>query len=69
MEIVYFTIAAIFLYLFSDWLLQRIEVSLGRRLKYRSVIFFAIILVLAVSMFALVQSFQPEIASATLTGE
>ncbi len=69
MEIVYFTITAIFLYLFSDWLLQRIELSLGRRLEHRSVIFFAIILVLAVSTFALVQSFQPEIVSASLTEE
>ncbi len=69
MEIVYFTIAAIFLYLVSDWLLQRIEVSYGERLKYRSVIFFVIIMVLAVGLFTLVQSFQPEMLGAPLTGE
>ncbi len=56
MEIVYFTLAAILLYLFSDWLLRRIEAAVGRRLEYRTPIFFAILLILAVSSFSLIQS-------------
>ncbi len=56
MEIIYFTLAAILLYLFSDWLLRRIEATVGRRLKYRTPIFFAILLVLAMSSFALIRS-------------
>ena len=58
MEIVYFTVAGIFLYLFSDWVLERLEAMYGRRFEYRSLIFFAIILVLAVSMFNLIQYVQ-----------
>jgi hypothetical protein len=56
MEIVYFSLAAILLYLFSDWLLLRIEAAVGRRLEYRTPIFFAILLVLAMSSFALIRS-------------
>lgn len=58
MEIVYFTVAGIFLYFFSDWVLEQIEAMFGRRLEYRSLIFFAIILVLSMSLFKAVQYFQ-----------
>ena len=54
MEIVYFTVAGIVLYFFSDWLLDRIEVARGQRFEYRSVIFFFIILTLAVLAFQLI---------------
>lgn len=53
MEIVYFTLVGIGLYFVSDWLLDRIETARGRRFENRSVIFFAIILVLAVASFQL----------------
>lgn len=55
MEIVYFTIVAIALYFFSDWLLQRIEIARGRRFEQRSLIFFGILLVLALASFALIR--------------
>jgi len=32
---VYFTLAAAVLYLFSNWLVDRIEVAAGRRFQYR----------------------------------
>lgn len=35
------------LYFVSDWILDRLEVSRGERFKHRSIVFFAIILVLA----------------------
>lgn len=47
LEIIYYTIMGIALYLVSDWILDRIEVSRGARFKHRSLVFFAIILVLA----------------------
>jgi hypothetical protein len=47
MDTLYYTVFAVFLYLFSDWLLDRIEKASGQRLKYRNLIFFAIIMVLA----------------------
>ncbi len=51
MEFVYFTLVAIILYLAADWVLDRVEIRIGHRLKYRSIIFFAILLFLAVGTF------------------
>ena len=58
MEILAFTIIAIGVYIVSDRLLDRAEIMAGRRFKYRQLIFFAIILVLASSSFALGQAFM-----------
>ena len=55
MEIVYFTVVAIALYFVSDWLLQRVEIARGRRFEQRSLIFFGILLVLALASFALIR--------------
>ena len=55
MEILLFTIVGIALYLGSDWILNRIEIMRGERLPNRSLIFFAIIFVLAVVSFQLIQ--------------
>lgn len=54
MEVLYYTMVAAGLYLISDWILDRIEVSRGERFKYRSIIFFFIILVLAFISFGLI---------------
>lgn len=54
MEIVYYTLAGIALYFISDWLLERIEQARGKRFENRSVIFFAIILVLALVSFQVI---------------
>lgn len=53
MSIVYFTLVAALLYLFSDWVLQRVEVAVGRRFQHRSLFFFAILLLLALGSFSL----------------
>ena len=55
MEIVYYTLAGIILYFVSDWILLRIESACGTRLEYRSVVFFVIILVLALVSFKAVE--------------
>lgn len=47
MEILNYTLIGIGLYFLSDWLLNRIEAMFGRRLEYRSVVFFVIIMSLA----------------------
>ena len=57
MSIVYFTLVAILLYFFSDWLLERIEQAAGKRLEHRSLVFFAILLTLAISSFSLIQNY------------
>ncbi|HHH44929.1 MAG TPA: hypothetical protein ENK49_12395 [Gammaproteobacteria bacterium] len=58
MEILYYTVAAIFLYLVSDWILNRIESRRGERFDHRSLVFFVIILVLSVSLFNLIRYLQ-----------
>jgi predicted PurR-regulated permease PerM len=55
LEILYFTAAAIVLYLVSDWVLRRIEQARGRPLAHRSAIFFVILLVLAVVVFRIIR--------------
>lgn len=55
MSAVYFTLVAIVLYLASDWILERIEVAAGKRLEHRSLVFFAILLTLALLSFSLIQ--------------
>jgi hypothetical protein len=55
LEIVYFTIAGMFLYLGADWILNRIELAAGKRLERRSIIFFAILMTLALTSFALIR--------------
>lgn len=57
MEVVWFTIVAVVLYFVADFAVQRIEAALGRRLEYRTLIFFAILLVLALGSFALIRRF------------
>lgn len=59
MEIVAYTVVAIVLYFVSDMIVDRIEHKVGRRLEYRTVLFFGIILALALVLFALIQTFGP----------
>ena len=58
MDIVYFTAVAIGLYFGADWLLDRIERARGERFRHRQVVFFAIILPLALLAFWLVRVFS-----------
>lgn len=56
MEVVYFTLTAIACYVVSDLVLNRMEVMAGRRFDNRTLIFFAILLPLALVTFALVRN-------------
>ena len=53
MNAILFTIVGAALYLLSDWLLQRVEATAGRRFEHRSLIFFVILLSLALTSFSL----------------
>ena len=55
MEIVYYTVTAVLLYAVSDWLLNRIEIKRGKRFEHRTLIFFAMILTLALVTFEIIQ--------------
>ena len=54
-----FTALAVVLYLVSDRALNALEVRAGRRFEYRSLIFFVILLTLALLAFAAVQQLAP----------
>jgi hypothetical protein len=56
MEIVYFTVVAIGLYFLADWILDRIERARGARFENRGLVYFAIILPLAVLTFWLINT-------------
>ncbi len=51
MQFVYYTVAGIVLYLVSDWILNEIERKRGERFEQRTLIFFCIIMVLALISF------------------
>lgn len=57
MEIVYYTLAAVVLYFISDRILERIEAARGARLEHRSLVFFGILLGLALIAFAVIRQF------------
>ena len=59
MQLILFTILGIALYFVSDRVLQALERRAGRVFEYRSLIFFAILLALALVAFAAVQRLAP----------
>ena len=56
MEMVYYTIAAVVLYMASDYILNTIEMRMGKRLPSRSVIFLIIITILAMGSFSFIRA-------------
>jgi len=60
MEIVYFTAVAIILYFLADSILLQMERKRGKPFEQRSLIFFVIITVLAVTSFSLIQHFAQQ---------
>ena len=54
-----FLVVGIGLYFAAAWLLERIESRLGHPLEHRSLIYFAILLALALATFWLIQTFAP----------
>ena len=57
MQFVYFTLVAAILYLLSNWIVDRIEIAAGRRFEYRSLLFFAILMSLALISFSIIRSY------------
>ncbi|MDH4124410.1 MAG: hypothetical protein OEW64_01570 [Gammaproteobacteria bacterium] len=55
MQAVYFTVVAAILYLVSNWVVERLEIAAGRRFEYRSLLFFGILLTLAMVSFYLIR--------------
>ena len=61
MEILLFTLVAILLYVISDGIIKAIEKKKGKLLENRSIYFFVIITVLAISTFSLIQRFGSDL--------
>ncbi|NOR35984.1 MAG: hypothetical protein GQ577_04480 [Woeseiaceae bacterium] len=55
MQFIYFTLAAAILYLGSSWIVDRIEVAAGKRFEHRSLLFFGILLTLALISFSIIR--------------
>jgi hypothetical protein len=58
MELLWFTLVAALLYVLADRILDFIERRAGRRLEYRSVIFFALLLGMALASFAVIRRYK-----------
>jgi len=56
MEIVLFTLVAIAIYFAADWILRTLEARRGAPFKNRSIVFFAIILPLALIVFSVMEN-------------
>ncbi len=56
MEILVFTLNAIVVYLFADWIIRAIEKKRGEVLKRRQIIFFVVFLSLALVSFNVLQT-------------
>ncbi|MCP4389692.1 MAG: hypothetical protein GY802_15465 [Gammaproteobacteria bacterium] len=55
MVFIYYTLAGLILYVLSDWILGQIEKMRGARYEQRTLIFFVIILVLALTTFKAIE--------------
>lgn len=59
MDAVYFTVIGIVLYLVADRLVVLVERRAGRVLEHRTLLFFVLLLSLALVTFALIRQFLP----------
>lgn len=57
MEMIAFLAVGIILYFVADWLVVRIEAVVKRRLEHRSLIFFGLLLGLALIVFPVIRNF------------
>ena len=55
MEFVYYTLAGLILYFVSDWILCKVEELRGEPFEQRTLIFFVIILTLALTSFKAIE--------------
>ncbi len=55
-EILVFTLNAIFIYFLADWIVRMIERQRGEILKQRQIVFFVVILLLAMLTFRLLKT-------------
>jgi len=59
MEAVYYTITGVVLYLLADWVLRLLEARAGRIFEHRTLIFFVLLLGMALLAFAGIRRLLP----------
>ncbi len=59
MQAVYYTITGVVLYLLADWILRFMEARAGRVFEQRTLVFFALLMSLALVTFAAIRRFVP----------
>jgi len=64
MEMIYYTIAAVILYLVSDYILNTIEIKMGKRLPQRSFFFLIIITILTLITFSFIRAIYAPLPNA-----
>lgn len=55
MAMVYYTLAGIILYVSADWILRQLEARAGRVFEHRSLVFFGLLLSMALVSFAIIR--------------
>ena len=61
MEAVYYTITGVVLYLLADWILRVIEARAGRVFEHRTLVFFVLLLAMALVTFAVIRRLMPPV--------
>lgn len=56
MAMLYYTLAGIILYVAADWVLGALETRVGRRFEHRSIVFFGLLLTMALVVFAIIRA-------------
>jgi len=59
MAAVYYTITGVVLYLFADWVLRTLEARAGRVFEHRTLVFFVLLLSMALLSFAAIRGLAP----------
>lgn len=59
MAAVYYTITGVVLYLLADWILRLVEARAGRVFEHRTLVFFALLLSMALVAFAVIRRLLP----------
>ena len=61
MEMMLYTVVGILLYFVSDWILVQFENAAGRQFEHRNLVFFVIIMTLALCSFTLIRLLVTEL--------
>lgn len=58
-EAVYYTVTGIVLYLVADWIVRTLEARAGRLFEHRTLVFFVLLLTMALVSFAAIRRLAP----------